>query len=191
MYVSLGRFEVIDSKMVIADALRVNYKINYDNKDPSIIIIKKVLDGYWRASSIVEKYGNWGYRNMELVMYNIEYLFDDEDEKEKWKYIGDIEIDSGLVAIYDYSMIIISELRFKINHQRISLMEDGIISQTAFGAGKYAIYILIDDQDMVIGIKIVFKDNDTANNIKKCDDNTITEKTCVVYEYDDTEFNTE
>jgi hypothetical protein len=188
IYVNIGRFQIIDTEMIIADPYIVDNNTDYEQSyyiiDPQpYLIINEIKSGYWRSITTVEYYEKWGYRNMELLIYHLEYL--PNDIKHGWKYWKNISIDNSTIAIYDRYKLISPEFlnivkKTKKNSKRTLLLKDGIICQTGFGVGDYPIYVLHDGLE-IIGIKILLKNE----KLMECVNEKTNERTFIKYNYID------
>ena len=120
---------------------------------------------------IEEKYfGMWGKRVSRLAI--LKDSFGVEKLNECGELVNDVAVDSGTMGIYAYhyfaethdndvdedwyNKFVCSEWS---NNYR--LCEDGgVISSSGFGDGMYAVYYYRDDKDNVIGIEVVFIEDD-------------------------------
>jgi hypothetical protein len=174
LYVNIGRFKIIYTDMILTDPYLIDTKI----------IIQNVESGYWRASTMVEYYDKWQYRNMELIICHLSNFV--LDESDKWEYLDDIQIDNAIIAVYDRYKVISASFdtsieKVSMNHKRTILLKDGILSQTGFGVGSYPIYVLKNNQQKVIGIKIVFKNKRIMKSVNKLTNEKTSEKSIIRY----------
>ncbi len=88
----LGEFEVESNEIVISDPC-------YE-KDEWCNLIKKALNGSWKAKIIVGDFNDMGKRTNDLFVCHKDYDYLDIDNY-AWKHIGDCGVDSGQLGVFD------------------------------------------------------------------------------------------
>ena len=166
----VGDFTVTGNELIVTDPC-------YDDgTDPSIRgIVSNVKNGNWSSYVHQGSISGWGSRNSELSAFHSSSSPEEGDDA-VWLKVDHFEVgvDSGQAGMYDarrfpsdpgdYS----EENSFyrKICDTTCAplwagTIEDvGVTSSSGFGDGEYECYILENENDEVVGVKIIFIEED-------------------------------
>ena len=171
----LGAFEITSGKITITDPC-------YEPGAWCSGQLEHVLNGTWHANVFISDEGVWGDRVAYLLAYHAESANYVHLDTYLWQDTGfQIGVDSGQAGIFDTSVIrndkgtaawdawydAIIELT-----NPASVLEGGSVSSTGYGDGLYSCYVIKDNQDQVIAVKLDFSvvadededwDEDTEN----------------------------
>lgn len=172
----VGKFQQASETMCATDPC-------YDGETPSDIRgkISGVLPGTWKAFTLSGVYGSWGERVCELMVHH-ESLPPEDPYNAVWmKSDGfSIGVDSGQAGFFDdskYPHNDIGEYRDKdsfygkaceltLGSKFAGILDDfGVVSSSGLGDGCYECYTMIDENDKIVGAKIIFIDLDEENEL--------------------------
>ena len=138
--------------------------------DSRWIDVVEVKRGMYDCYIEERNYGEWGHRVTRLAILKDSYGVDKLNKG--GEIATDVAVDSGTMGIYAYHF-------FEKTHDpeldenwyntfvcgnwdkyRISKDNGGIISLSGFGDGMYGVYYYRDEDENVIGIEVVFIEND-------------------------------
>ena len=162
-FVKVGFINVTeDDYVVVADPC-------YDFNTRWIDVVE-VKRGMYDCYVEEKNYGEWGTRITRLAI--LKDSFGVEKLNEVGEIATDVAVDSGTMGIYAYNF-------FEKTHEpeldenwyntfvcgrwdkyRISKDNCGIISSSGFGDGMYSVYYYRDEYDDIIGIEVVFIEED-------------------------------
>ncbi|WP_018759950.1 DUF4241 domain-containing protein [Paenibacillus terrigena] len=171
MITPLGQFEMTSGKMVVSDPC-------YDLKETIIIgVLENVLNGTWNAQVHKTELGDWGEVCSKLIVFHS--AFAERQDELAWikcKFI--VGVDSGQAGIFDvnnyrlpdpgvqemepdmtdsdwyYACCDITE-----SEEEAGVLDGCVVSHSGLGDGAYAAYYAANDQNQVIGVKIIFIKN--------------------------------
>lgn len=136
-------------------------------------IVNNVLPGEYKTSVKLVDGGSWGKRVSELSAIHSEYI----TTPLEWELISDnIGVDSGQCGIYDFSYRLskgnnVHDSLFYKKACKCTDREDyfgeqedsGVTSRTGYGDGTYDLYMATNDDVDVVGIKVVYIDEDAED----------------------------
>lgn len=158
----VGQFNVVSGSVEVTDPC-------YSPGDG--VIVENVTNGeYVVFTNILDK-GDWGARNAELYAINKQYFLDNKVDKEDinsldWEPQADyFGVDSGQGGIFDTSKYPGGEeevfydkcCNITLEGLGAGSVDFGAVSSSGFGDGGYHFELLFDDDnEQVIGVKIIF-----------------------------------
>lgn len=168
MIIQLGDFEVNSGQLVVADPC---YEL-----DTNIIImgvLEAVLNGTWASEVEKVEIPDWGEANAKLTAYH--HSVAEQGAFLEWIKCPFVAgVDSGQAGIFDiqkyripdadatsessdtdtkwyYACCDITE-----SGEEAGVLDGGVVSRTGTGDGAYGVYKAVNEQDQVVGVKIVF-----------------------------------
>lgn len=168
MIIQLGNFEVNSGQLVVADPC---------NELDTNIIIMGVLDlvtnGTWVGEVEKVEVTDWGEANAKLTAYH--HSVAEQGEFLEWIKCPFVAgVDSGQAGIYDINKYRIPDAGAQDGNsgtdsewyltccditesgEEAGVLDGGIVSHTGMGDGAYGVYKAVNEQDQVVGVKIVF-----------------------------------
>lgn len=168
MIIQLGDFEVKSGQLVVADPC---YEL-----DTNIIImgvLEAVLNGTWASEVEKVEIPDWGEANAKLTAYH-------HSAAEQGAFLEWIKcpfvagVDSGQAGIFDIQKYRIPDADATLDSsdtdtkwyyaccditesgEEAGVLDGGVVSRTGIGDGAYGVYKAVNEQDQVVGVKIVF-----------------------------------
>ncbi|WP_083397660.1 DUF4241 domain-containing protein [Paenibacillus sp. LC231] len=168
MIIQLGDFEVNSGQLVVADPC---YEL-----DTNIIImgvLDAVLNGTWASEVEKVEIPDWGEANAKLTAYH-------HSAAEQGAFLEWIKcpfvagVDSGQAGIFDIQKYRIPDAdatsdssdtdsdwylaccNITESGEEAGVLDGGVVSRTGIGDGAYGVYKAVNEQDQVVGVKIVF-----------------------------------
>ena len=137
-------------------------------------IVNNVLPGEYKTSVKLVDGGSWGKRVGELSAIHSEYT----NTPLQWGFVSDnIGVDSGQCGIYDFnyrlakgnnvhdSLFYKKACKCTDGEDHFGEQEDsGVTSCSGYGDGSYDLYLTKNGDDDVVGIKIVFIEDEGSQN---------------------------
>ena len=137
-------------------------------------IVNNVLPGEYKTSVKLVDGGSWGKRVGELSAIHSEYT----NTPLQWGFVSDnIGVDSGQCGIYDFnyrlakgnnvhdSLFYKKACKCTDGEDHFGEQEDsGVTSCSGYGDGSYDLYLTKNGDDDVVGIKIVFIEDEESQN---------------------------
>jgi hypothetical protein len=147
------------------------------------IIVEDVIPGYYEPLIKKSDEGDWGTRVSMLMCIHEDYIGKEDEIDLNWvEHGGTVGVDSGQAGIFsketyrndnhsiekggnDFDFGMSDEpgdIWYGKMCQRTSDVlqwgsyDEGVVSSSGFGDGSYTLYVLIDDEDMVVGFCIDF-----------------------------------
>lgn len=168
MIIQLGDFEVTSGQLVVSDPC-------YELDTGTIImgLLDDVLQGTWVGQVEKTEVRDWGEACSKLTAYHrsvaeqLEHL-----EWVKCSFI--VGVDSGQAGIFDMNKYRIpdsdsqgtssdsdSDWYFACcditeSGHEAGVLDGGVVSRTGMGDGAYGVYIAMNQQNQIVGVKIVF-----------------------------------
>ncbi|OIB01617.1 hypothetical protein AK95_28565 [Paenibacillus sp. LC231] len=166
--IQLGDFEVNSGQLVVADPC---YEL-----DTNIIImgvLDAVLNGTWASEVEKVEIPDWGEANAKLTAYH-------HSAAEQGAFLEWIKcpfvagVDSGQAGIFDIQKYRIPDAdatsdssdtdsdwylaccNITESGEEAGVLDGGVVSRTGIGDGAYGVYKAVNEQDQVVGVKIVF-----------------------------------
>ncbi|MFL1675071.1 DUF4241 domain-containing protein [Paenibacillus dendritiformis] len=173
MIIPLGQFEITSGKVVVSDPC-------YERDENTMImgVLSNVRNGTWAAHVQKTEVRDWGEACAKLIAYHISAA-DKPDELEWVKCNFIVGVDSGQAGIFDVSKYRLPDSEALVtdsdmdsdwylsccditdSDEEAGVMDGGVVSHTGFGDGGYAAYYAANEQNQIIGVKIIFiKDAD-------------------------------
>lgn len=168
MIIQLGDFKVNSGQLVVADPC---YEL-----DTNIIImgvLEAVLNGTWASEVEKVEIPDWGEANAKLTAYH-------HSAAEQGAFLEWIKcpfvagVDSGQAGIFDIQKYRIPDANATSDSsdtdsdwylaccnitesgEEAGVLDGGVVSRTGIGDGAYGVYKAVNEQDQVVGVKIVF-----------------------------------
>lgn len=168
MIIQLGDFEVKSGQLVVADPC---YEL-----DTNIIImgvLEAALSGTWVGEVEKVEIPDWGEANAKLTAYH-------HSAAEQGAFLEWIKcpfvagVDSGQAGIFDIQKYRIPDADATSDSsdtdtkwyyaccditesgEEAGVLDGGVVSRTGVGDGAYGVYKAVNEQDQVVGVKIVF-----------------------------------
>ncbi|MGO4789007.1 DUF4241 domain-containing protein [Paenibacillus sp. 2KB_20] len=168
MNIQLGHFEVNSGQLVVADPC---YEL-----DTNIIImgvLEAVLNGTWVGEVEKVEIPDWGEANAKLTAYH-------HSAAEQGAFLEWIKcpfvagVDSGQAGIFDIRKYRIPDADSTSDSsdtdtewyyaccditgsgEEAGVLDGGVVSRTGMGDGAYGVYKAVNEQEQVVGVKIVF-----------------------------------
>lgn len=168
MIIQLGNFEVNSGQLVVADPC---YEL-----DTNIIImgvLEAVLNGTWVGEVEKVEIPDWGEANAKLTAYH-------HSAAEQGVFLEWIKcpfvagVDSGQAGIFDIQKYRIPDADSTSDSsdtdtewyyaccditesgEEAGVLDGGVVSRTGMGDGAYGVYKAVNEQELVVGVKIVF-----------------------------------
>jgi hypothetical protein len=140
--------------------------------------LKSVLPGAYNWSVNRADLGEWGNRISGITLVHENY---NDDDSLEWQYHSDIGVDSGQAGIFcessyrnnevasgittpdvDFSMSEGGEgedwydkmCRFTLSENGYGAYDRGIVSSSGIGDGSYPLYVVYDENDKIVAMKI-------------------------------------
>ena len=173
--ITLGQFNVSTGKMVVSDPI-------YTLGTWCQAVLENVKNGTWNATMEQSNEGDWGMRNAVLTaLHETAVGFEESDWVPSDAQIG---ADSAQVGIYDFDFfwnddkigtiqnkfgfpVLKKGDKFKFANLDLTDSEDGagvfesgVVSRSGFGDGVYLLETLAGEKDEIVGIRIVFIDDE-------------------------------
>jgi hypothetical protein len=146
------------------------------------VIVKDVTPGYYEPLIKKSDEGDWGTRVSMLMCIHEDYIGKEDEIDLNWvKHGGTVGVDSGQAGIFskesyrnDNHSIEKGEADFsctrgdegdewydKMCQRTLDVLQwgsydEGVVSSSGFGDGSYTLYVLTDDENMVVGFCIDF-----------------------------------
>ncbi|OAB36515.1 DUF4241 domain-containing protein [Paenibacillus glacialis] len=170
MHIKLGNFELNSGQLVVSDPC---YELN---KDTIIMgVLDNVLNGTWLGQVEKTEVRDWGEACSKLTAYHnsvaeqVEHL-----EWVKCSFI--VGVDSGQAGIFDINKYRIPDSDVQDTDtntdtdsdwylsccditesgHEAGVLDGGVVSHTGMGDGTYGAYIAKNQDNQIIGVKIVF-----------------------------------
>jgi hypothetical protein len=144
--------------------------------------VKDVTPGYYEPLIKKSDEGSWGARVSMLMCIHEDYIGKEDEIDLNWvKHAGTVGVDSGQAGIFskesyrnDSHSIEKGEADFsctrgdegdewydKMCQRTLDVLQwgsydEGVVSTSGFGDGSYTLYVLTDDENMVVGFCIDF-----------------------------------
>ncbi|MDR0268860.1 DUF4241 domain-containing protein [Paenibacillus sp.] len=173
MIIHLGQFEITSGKVVVSDPC-------YELRDTIIMgVLDNVLNGTWNAQVYKTEVRDWGETCSKLIASHS--TFAERQDELSW-IKGDfiVGVDSGQAGIFDVNHYrlpdpVVQEMEpnttdsdwyyaccdITESEEEAGVLDGGVVSHTGLGDGAYAAYYAANDQNQIIGVKIIFiKDAD-------------------------------
>ncbi|WP_136608705.1 DUF4241 domain-containing protein [Paenibacillus dokdonensis] len=168
MNIQLGNFEVNSGQLVVSDPC-------YELNTTSIImgVLDNVLNGTWIGQAEKVEVREWGEACSKLTAYH--YSVAEQESYLEWvKCPFIVGVDSGQAGIFDMSKYRIPDANapkgstgtdnewydsccdITESGEEAGVMDGGVVSRTGMGDGTYGVYMTTNDQNQVVGVKIVF-----------------------------------
>ncbi|GAB6991789.1 DUF4241 domain-containing protein [Paenibacillus pini] len=170
MNILLGNFEVTSGQLVVADPC-------YELNTATIImgLLDNVLYGTWVGEVEKTEVRDWGEACSKLTAYHssaaeqITYM--------EWVKCGFIVgVDSGQAGIFDLNSYRIPDAKSEgvgsgsdqdsewylsccdvtESGEEAGVIQGGVVSHTGIGDGTYGVYMTTNQQNQIVGVKIVF-----------------------------------
>ncbi|MBE9915685.1 DUF4241 domain-containing protein [Paenibacillus donghaensis] len=174
MIIPLGQFEVTSGKVVVSDPC-------YDLNPETIImgVLENVLNGNWNAEVHKTEVRDWGEACSRLIAFHDAFAGrQDELAWIKGNFI--VGVDSGQAGIFDVNKYRLPDPGVQEmepdttdsdwyyvccdltgSEEEAGVLDGGVVSHSGLGDGGYAAYYAVNDQNQIIGVKIIFiKDAD-------------------------------
>lgn len=156
----LGKFSIKAGKAIVSDPC-------YDRGTWCAGLLENVLDGSWTGLVLKSDEGNWGKRVAELIAHHDDYPLNRMQFKEKTDI--DVGVDSGQAGIYcdtefrggedDYGdggwYDTCCKLTLDTSHHA-GVLPGGVVSSSGYGDGGYDAFVERNEENQIIGIKLVF-----------------------------------
>ncbi|OAB48036.1 DUF4241 domain-containing protein [Paenibacillus antarcticus] len=168
MIIQLGDFEITSGQIVVSDPC---YELNRD----TIImgVLDNVLNGTWVGQVGKMEVRDWGEACSKLSAFHSSVA--EQMEHLEWvKCSFIVGVDSGQAGIFDINKYRISDSDVQETDtdtdnawylsccditesgHEAGVLDGGVVSHTGMGDGTYGAYMATNQQDQVIGVKIVF-----------------------------------
>lgn len=173
--VTLGKFNISTGKVVVSDPI-------YEIGTWCQAVLENVKNGTWNATIEQSNEGDWGMRNAVLTaLHETAVDFEESDWIPSDAQIG---ADSAQAGIYDFDFfgnddktgpiqnkfgfpVLKKGDKFKFanldmtdGEECAGVFEFGVVSRSGFGDGVYLLETLADEKETIIGIRIVFIDDE-------------------------------
>ncbi|UNK19453.1 DUF4241 domain-containing protein [Paenibacillus sp. N3/727] len=168
MIIRLGNFEVNSGQLVVADPC-------YELDKNTIImgVLEPAMNGTWVGEVEKVEVRDWGEANAKLTAYH-------NSVSEQGEYLEWIKcpfvagVDSGQAGIFDIRQYRIPDADagqgdvdtenewyltccdITESGEESGVLDGGVVSRTGVGDGAYGVYKAVNEQDQVVGVKIVF-----------------------------------
>lgn len=172
---TVGDFDVQSGKLVVSDPC-------YDRGTWCAGVLENVKNGKWTAEVEYSDEGDWGSRVKELRAYADGY----RDHYAYKRVNFEIGVDSGQVCLSDESVYPRGETgeygELDTFYGRAceangsvagsGIFEDGraVVSSSGFGDGSYDGYTVTNERGEIVGVRVVFIDEDDEEHDEEYDD---------------------
>lgn len=168
MIIQLGNFEVNSGQLVVADPC---YELDRD----TIImgVLESALTGTWVGEVEKIELRDWGEANAKLTAYH--HSVAEQAASLEWIKCSFVAgVDSGQAGIFDIDKHRIPDADAPDGKQdqdtewyfaccdltesgeEAGVLEGGVVSRTGMGDGAYGVYKAVNEDNQVVGVKIVF-----------------------------------
>lgn len=168
MNIQLGNFEVNSGQLVVSDPC-------YELNATTIImgVLDNVLNGIWIGQVEKVEVRDWGEACSKLTAYH--HSVAEQEANLEWvKCPFIVGVDSGQAGIFDKDKYRILDANapkgstvtdsawydsccdITESGEEAGVMDGGVVSRTGIGDGTYGVYRTTNDQNQVVGVKIVF-----------------------------------
>lgn len=176
---NVGQFEIISGKVMVSDPC-------YERGTWCQASVENVKNGTWHAS--IERrmihFDKPEYDHERIAaLYAVQAAHADKVMELVWEDVdADIGVDSGQAGIFDWASyrndadypVVENRLHFNLNEtgnrfyatccdatdKGADVIFQGVVSTSGFGDGGYTLYVAKDEEGMVIGMNIVFIDEE-------------------------------
>lgn len=168
MVINLGNFEVTSGKLIVSDPC---YELNENT--PIMGVLDHVLNGIWTGQVEKLEVREWGEVCSKLMACH--HSFVEQTDTLHWvKCNFIVGVDSGQAGIFDFHKYRIPDSNTQGEDSDVDsdwyltccditesayeagIMDGGVVSHSGMGDGGYGAYYAINDQNQIIGVKIVF-----------------------------------
>lgn len=170
--INIGKFAITSGKVMISDPC---YEVGTGGQG----ILENVKNGTWNAFVSRGTKGGWGVRNAELIVLheNHHFRFPNDLHCFHVNFGIEIDVDSGQAGIFDFELYPKGDFTGEYG-EKGTFYDDccngtldtqyhsdiiwgmGVVSSSGFGDGSYNCLTIVDDNQKVIAIRLVFIDND-------------------------------
>ena len=183
-YCKISSFKQVSNKMFISDP---TYEYVHKEHLPNSRLMKlnlkidDILPGLWNVYLSIDS--REIDHNAELIcLHHTQNIYSEMDKEYNWIKTGDIGVDSDQAGIYDfkyyrrknngskYDNEVWNTINYNITIKPTDYagsLTHGAVSSSGFGDGFYNVYKILDQDLKIIGIKIIFIDDDNINKYKK------------------------
>ncbi|MCJ8014208.1 DUF4241 domain-containing protein [Paenibacillus sp. KQZ6P-2] len=168
MMIQLGNFEVNSGQLVVADPC-------YDLNTETIImgVLDSVLNGSWVGQVEKVEVRDWGEACSKLTAYH--HSVAEQEASLEWvKCPFIVGVDSGQAGIFDIQKYRIPDADAKDigsdtdsewyyaccdmteSGEEAGVLDGGVVSRTGMGDGAYGVYMAMNGEKQIVGVKIVF-----------------------------------
>ncbi|WP_054957764.1 DUF4241 domain-containing protein [Paenibacillus dakarensis] len=169
MIIQLGNYEVNSGQLVAADPC---YEL--DTNNVIMGVLEPALTGTWIAEVEKTDIPDWGEANAKLTAYHQSVT--DRGAFLEWIKCPFVAgVDSGQAGIFDIRQYRVPDRAGGMdnaaiedsewylaccditeNGEEAGVLPGGVVSRSGLGDGAYGVYKAVNEQDQVVGVKIVF-----------------------------------
>lgn len=168
MIIQLGNFKVDSGQLVVADPC---YEL--DRNTVIMGVLEHAMNGTWASEVEKVEVRDWGEANAKLTAYHDSVA--EEGAYLEWiKCPFVVGVDSGQAGIFDIHHYRIPDADAEQGRddtdnewylsccditesgEEAGVLDGGVVSRTGVGDGAYGVYKAVNEQDRVVGVKIVF-----------------------------------
>jgi len=168
MNIQLGNFEVNSDQLVVSDPC---YELNTTTMNMGVL--DNVLSGTWIGQVEKVEVRDWGEACSKLTAFH-HSVAEQESYLEWVKCPFIVRVDSGQAGIFDMSKYRITGANAPTGStdtdsvwydsccditesgEEAGVMDGSVVSRAGMGDGTYGVYMTTNDQNQVVGVKIVF-----------------------------------
>lgn len=182
---SLGAFDLVSGTLVATDP---SYDLETARIPGLGAIITNCETGRWNAQIILKEFEGMDYSiNSELLLTHVDYR--ESDSLEWRRYQKGLGVDSGQAGAWDISRfqdqsVVPKDVRERaraeskqtsyipfdpwyqwccettLNEPACGVMAYGVVSRSGYGDGGYPVFVCVDENQKVIGVRIQFIDDE-------------------------------